>query len=111
MINDEEYYFISSDNPFADDGRPNPEERMMRVELMKYIVIEIKRRGLSRHQAASLLGISLSQIRHLLEARMSKFSLESLLAMVIRLGADVTTFCHPTVSEPGQIVISIPQSA
>jgi predicted XRE-type DNA-binding protein len=114
MINDvdvEEGYFISSDNPFADDGRPNPEERMMRAELLCYIVIEIKRRGLSRQQAASLLGISLAQVRYLLEARMSKFPLESLLAMVIRLGADVTTFCQPTESEPGQIVISIPKYA
>ncbi|HEY4032715.1 MAG TPA: XRE family transcriptional regulator [Ktedonobacteraceae bacterium] len=112
MINDEEEgYFISSDNPFADDGRPNPEERMMRAELLCYIVLEIKRRGLSRHQAASLLGVSLSQIRYLLEARMSKFSLESLLAMVIKLGADVTSFCQPTESQPGQIVISVPQSA
>ena len=39
MINDidvEEGYFISSDNIFADDGRPNPEERMMRAELLCY---------------------------------------------------------------------------
>lgn len=112
MINDEqEGYFISSDNPFADDGRPNSEERMMRVELMKYIVAEIKRRGLAMSQAAFLLGVSQLQIRFLLEARMSKFPLESLLAMMIRLGADVTTFCQPTESEPGKIVISIPQSA
>ena len=112
MMNDEEEgYFISSDNPFADDGRPDPEGRMMRAELLCYIVIEIKRRDLSRHQAASLLGVSLSQVRHLLEARMSKFSLESLLAMMIRLGAGVTAFCEPTASEPGHIMISVPQSA
>jgi predicted XRE-type DNA-binding protein len=111
MINDEEGYFISSDNPFADDGRPNPEERMMRVELIKYIVAEIKRRDLSKGQAAALLGISQSQIRLLLEARMSKFPLESLLVMMIRLGAGVTTFCQPTTSEPGHIVIRVPQSA
>ncbi len=111
MINDEEGYFISSDNPFVDDGRPNPEERMMRVELIKYIVAEIKRRDLSRSQAASLLGVSQSQICLLLDARMSKFSLESLLVMVIRLGAGVTTFCQPTTSEPGHITICIPQSA
>ncbi len=112
MINDvEEGYFISSDNPFADAGLPDAEECLVRAELLCYIVIEIKRRGLSRQQAASLLGILLAQVRYLLEARMSKFPLESLLAMVIRLGADVTTFCQPTESEPGQIVISIPKSA
>jgi predicted XRE-type DNA-binding protein len=84
---------------------------MVRVELIKYIVAEIKRRDLSRSQAASLLGVSQSQIRLLLGVRMSKFSLETLLVMVIRLGAGVTTFCHLTTSEPGHITISVPQSA
>src|SRR5438445_13805972 len=107
MINDEEGYFISNDNPFVDDGRPNPEERMMRVELIKYIVAEIKRRDLSRNQAASLLGVSQLQVRHLLEARMSKFPLESLLAMMIRMGAGVTAFCEPTASEAGHIMINV----
>jgi predicted XRE-type DNA-binding protein len=112
MINDvEEGYFISSDNPFADDGRPDPEGRMMRAELLCYIVLEIKRRGLSRDQTASLLGISLSQVRHLLEARMSKFPLEILLAMTIRLGAGVTSFRQPTESEPGHIMLCVPQPA
>jgi len=111
MTNNEEGYFVSSENPFADDGRPNPEERMIRVELMKYIVAEIKRRGLSMSQAASLLGVSEFQIRLLLEARMSRFALEHLLAMVIRLGAGVTTFRQPTTNEPGHILISVPQSA
>ncbi len=111
MNDEDEGYFISSDNPFADAGLPDAEESLVRAELLCYIVLEIKRRGLSRHQASSLLGISLSQVRHLLEARMSKFSLESLVAMVIKLGADVTAFCQPTESEPGKIVISIPQSA
>ncbi|HWS82869.1 MAG TPA: XRE family transcriptional regulator [Ktedonobacteraceae bacterium] len=112
MMNDEEEgYFISSDNPFADAGLPDAEESLVRTELLCYIVIEIKRRGLSRRQAASLLGVSQSQIRLLLDARMSKFSLESLLVMMLKLGAGVTTFCEPTTSEPGHITISVPQSA
>jgi predicted XRE-type DNA-binding protein len=112
MINDgEEDYFVSSDNPFADAGLPDAEECLVRAELLCYIVIEIKRRGLSRPEAASLLGLSLSQLHHLLEARMSKFPLENLLAMMIRLGANATTFCQPTENEPGHIMISVPQSA
>ena len=111
MNDDEEGYFISSDNPFADDGRPNAEERMTRAELLCYIVAEIERRSLSRQQAATLLGISQYQVRLLQEARMSKFPLEKLLMMVLKLGAGVTTFCQPTTSEPGHITINVPQSA
>jgi len=111
MTNDEKGYFTSSDNPFADADLPDAEECLVRAELLCYIVTEIKRRGLSRRQAASLLGVSLFQIRYLLDARMSKFPLESLLVMVIRLGADVTTFSQPTMSEPGHITIRVPQPA
>jgi predicted XRE-type DNA-binding protein len=112
MMNDnEEGYFISSDNPFADAGLPDAEESLMRAELLCYIVTEIERRGLSRQQAATLLGISQYQVRLLQEARVSKFPLEKLLMMVLKLGAGVTTFCQPTTSEPGHITINVPQSA
>src|SRR5271169_4642537 len=101
MMNEEEGYFISSDNPFADVGLPNPEECLMQAELLKYILTEIERRGLSKSQAASLLGLSPSQIRLLLEARLSKIPLQSLVLMVVRLGTNVTTFRQPTATEPG----------
>ena len=110
MINEEEY-FISSDNPFADAGLPNPEECLMQAELLKYILAEIERRGLSQSEAASLLGVSQSQIRLLLEARLSKIPLQTLVLMVVRLGTNVTTFRQPTKTEPGHIMISLPQSA
>lgn len=71
----------------------------------------LERRGLSRPQAATLLGVSQHQVRLLQEARMSKFPLEKLLIMVLKLGADVTTFCQPTAEEPGHITINVPQSA
>ena len=53
---EEEGIFISSDNPFADVGLPNPEQCLMQAELLKYILAEIERRGLSQSQAASLLN-------------------------------------------------------
>jgi predicted XRE-type DNA-binding protein len=111
MNKEEEGVFISSDNPFADVGLPNPEQCLMQAELFKYILAEIERRGLSQSQAASLLGVSQSQIRLLLEARLSKIPLQSLVLMVVRLGTHVTTFRQPTTTEPGHLMISLPQSA
>ena len=50
-MTEEKGFTISSDNIFADHGRPNPEERLMRAELMFYIATEIKRRDLSQREA------------------------------------------------------------
>ena len=110
-MDEEEGVFISTDNPFADVGLPNPDQCLMQAELLKYILAEIERRGLSQSEAASLLGVSPSQIRLLLEARLSKIPLQSLVLMVVRLGTNVTTFRQPTETEPGHIMISLPQSA
>jgi predicted XRE-type DNA-binding protein len=87
MINDKDY-IISSDNVFADFGMPDAEERLMRLWLLTSIVMEISRRGLTRRQAASLLGISQADVTKLLEARLSRFSLESLQQMSVKLGMD-----------------------
>ncbi len=45
---------VSSDNPFADLGLPNAEERFARAQLLCYIVAEIQQRGLSQTKAAYL---------------------------------------------------------
>jgi len=82
-------YTISSDNIFADLGFPNAEELLMQADLSCSIVKEISRRGLTRHQAASLLGISQADVTKLQEARLSGFSLESLQQMSAKLGMDV----------------------
>jgi len=83
-------YFISSDNVFADLGMPDAEERLMRSSLLTSIIMEISRRGLTRREIASLLDIPQSRVSHLLDARMSHFSLESLQQMSAKLGMDVT---------------------
>ena len=70
---EEKDYTISSDNIYADHGRPNPEERLMRAELLFYIVTEIKRRDLSQRQAAALLDIPQLHVRLLLQAKVSSF--------------------------------------
>ena len=112
MINDEEMiYTISSGNVFADAGLPNPDECLARSELLYYIMTTIKRRGLSQHQAASLLGIPRSHVNLILRGRLSDFSLDDLLHMVKKLGMQVTISCEPTSHEEGHMTISLPQSA
>ena len=85
----EKNYTVSSDNIFADLGFPDAEELLMQADLSYSIVKEISRRGLTRRQAASLLGISQTDVTKLLEARLSRFSLERLQQMKAKLGTDV----------------------
>lgn len=108
MMNDEGYT-ISSGNVFADAGLPDAEECLARAELLYYVATEISRRGLTQHQAASLLGIPQPHVSHLLKARLSCFSLERLLQMTARLGVDVAISCQPTTSEQGHITLRLPQ--
>lgn len=107
-MNDERC-IVSSDNPFADVGLPNPEERLARAQLLYYIVTEIKQRGLSQTKAASLLGVPQPHISLLLQAKMSNFSLERLLQMVARLGLDVTISFQPAPDEHGHVMVNLPQ--
>lgn len=107
-MNDERC-IVSSDNPFADLGLPNPEERLARAQLLCYIVTEIKRRGLSQTKAAALLGVPQPHISLLLQAKMSNFSLERLLQMVARLGLDVAISFQPAAGNLGHVTINPPQ--
>lgn len=84
-----EDYIIGSDNIFADLGFPDAEELLMKADLLYDIATEISRRGLTRRQAASLLGIAQSDVSRLLRPRLSYFSLESLQKMSAKLGMDV----------------------
>ena len=111
MIDEEMSYTISIGNVFADAGLPDAEECLARSELLYYIMTEIRRRGLSRREAAFLLGIPQSYIRLLLRGRLSGFSLEYLLQMVKKLGIQVVISCQPTTDEQGHVTISLPQSA
>ena len=103
-------YTISDDNIFANDGWPDPEERMMRAQLLYYIATEIKRRKLSQRQAADLLGVPQPHISLLLQAKLSNFSLERLLQMTTRLGVDLAISGQLT-DEQGHITLNLPQFA
>jgi predicted XRE-type DNA-binding protein len=112
MIDEEMSCTISSGNVFADAGLPDAEECLARSELLYYIMTEIKRRGLSLGQAASLLGVPQSHVRRILDGRLSEFSLEYLLQMVKKLGIGVVISCQPAMEDgQGHVTVSLPQSA
>jgi predicted XRE-type DNA-binding protein len=80
---------VSSGNVFADLGLARSEELLAKAELASRIVAEIERRGLTQGRAAALLGIDQPKVSALKQGKLSAFSIERLLRLVLLLGNDV----------------------
>jgi predicted XRE-type DNA-binding protein len=78
-----------SGNVFADLGFDNPEEELLKADLVREIRAIIRARHLTQAQAAALLGIRQPDVSALVNGRVEKFSLQRLLMFMPRLGRDV----------------------
>lgn len=92
-------YFVGSDNVFADTGVPNPEEALARAELMRRIINIIRDRRLTQARAAEILGTNQPTVSDLMRGKMSKFSLDRLIAYLNTLGHEVEITVRPTPAE------------
>jgi predicted XRE-type DNA-binding protein len=82
--------YVSSGNIFADLGLPNPEERLVKAELVRKISETIKDRNFTQVQAAEILGIDQPKVSALIRGRLSGFSTDKLLYFLNALGNDGT---------------------
>ena len=82
-------YEIGSDNIFADIGVPNPEEALARAQLMSRVTDIILERRLTQRRAAEILGTNQPTVSDLMRGKMSKFSLERLIAFLAALDQEV----------------------
>lgn len=82
-------YEIGSGNLFADIGRPDAAEALARSELMRRATGIIRRRRLTQARAAEILGTSQPTVSDLMRGKMSRFSLERLIAYLTALGEEV----------------------
>lgn len=80
---------IGSGNVFADVGRENADELLAKAELVRQISAVIEERGITQAQAAELLGTTQPTVSDLVRGRLSKFSMERLIAFLNRLDRDV----------------------
>ncbi len=76
-------------NVFADLGLPNPEERLLKAQLMQAINAEIRRRALTQDQASELVGLKQPELSRIANGRGSGFSVDRLLGVLRHLGRDV----------------------
>jgi predicted XRE-type DNA-binding protein len=81
--------YSSSGNVFADLGLPNPDELMLKAELVNQIDELISARQLTETEAAELLGIDSSTFSALIRGKLAAFSTECLFRFLNALGSNV----------------------
>ena len=83
-----------SDNVFADLGFPNPEEALLKADLVMLITRRIRDRELTQVKAGEALGIPQSKVSDLLRGKLRGFSVERLLTFLLKLGNDIEISIH-----------------
>jgi len=79
----------SSRNVFADLNLPHADDLLAKAELAAKIVAEIQRRRLTQSQAAAILGVDQPKVSALKQGRLSGFSVERLMRLLLVLGRDI----------------------
>ncbi|HVC80565.1 MAG TPA: helix-turn-helix transcriptional regulator [Chloroflexota bacterium] len=93
---DEEWEVVpSSGNIFADLDLAEPEELLAKAALGHQIREVIVERGWTQVQAAAALGIAQPNVSALMAARLSGFSIERLLRLLLRLDQDIEIVVRP----------------
>ena len=76
----------SSGNVFADLNLPQADDLLAKAELAAKIIADIQRRRLTQSQAAAILGIDQPKISALKQGKLSGFSIERLMPLLLVLG-------------------------
>ncbi len=78
-----------SGNVFRDLGMVNPRARQLKAVLAGQVLEVLDARGLSTRQAQALTGIDHGDFSRVRRARLDRFTVERLMAMLERLGQSV----------------------
>jgi predicted XRE-type DNA-binding protein len=103
---------IGSGNIFADIGLPNPEEHLLKAQLVVQLGLLIKARKLTQTAAAKRLGVKQPDLSNILRGRFRGYSVERLMRMLTALDQDIDIVVRPRKStgKPGRITL-IPATA
>jgi len=91
-----------SGNVFRDLGRPNPEARQLKAVLAGQILKVLDERALSTREAQTLTGIDHGDFSRVRRARLDRFTVERLMAMLEGLGQEIeiSVSVHPRQRAP-----------
>ncbi len=79
----------SSGNVFADLNLPHADDLLAKAAVAAKIIAEIQWRRLTQSQAAAILGIDQPKVSALKQGKLSGFSIERLMRLLLRLGRDI----------------------
>lgn len=88
-------YEFGSGNVFADIGLPNPQEHLVKAQLVFRIDKLMKSRELKQADAAKLFGVRQPDISKMLRGDFRQFSVERLMRFLVALGQDVEIVVSP----------------
>ncbi len=69
---------------------PNADELVVKSQIVRLLAAEIRKRKLTQKQAGVVLGLDQSNVSALVNEKISRFSVEKLMALAGRLGFDVS---------------------
>jgi predicted XRE-type DNA-binding protein len=95
---DDKRVTLSSGNVFADLGFENPEQMILKAELVREISAAIKEKGLNAHQAGEVLGLEAQKVTDLVKGRFSEYSIERLFQYMNALDRDLEIVVKPRAS-------------
>lgn len=84
-----------SGNVFADLNLPDADDLLAKAELAAKIIAAIQRRRLTQRQAAAIFGIDQPKVSALKHGKLSGFSIERLIRLLLPLGHDVEITVKP----------------
>jgi len=88
-------HVASSGNVFADLKLPRAGDLLAKAELAAKVIGEIERRRLTQSQAAAILGVDQPKISALKQGKLSGFSIERLMRLLLRLDRDIEISVKP----------------
>lgn len=89
----------SSGNVFADLGRPDADELLVKAAVVSRLIDIFTDRGMSQVQVAAALDIDQPKVSALVRGRLRGFSLERLLHFLMALDQDVDIVVRPKAND------------
>jgi predicted XRE-type DNA-binding protein len=97
----------TSENIFADLGRPDAQEHYLKAQLVFQIEQIMKRRKLTQTAASKLMGIKQPDVSNMLRGRFRGYSIERILGFLQCLDQDIEIVIKPksSKSKAGRIIV------
>lgn len=93
---------------FHDLGLPDADELLTKSKLARAIALAVKERKISQTELARITGIPQPKISNLIHGRISGFSSDRLMNVLLKLDRDVVIFVRPKPADrPAAVTVDI----